>query len=95
MNRSSATDLSGLVLGAALLLPLALVVVILTLLNLEKAVFDVMSGLREEGTANDPAYQWLFLISLFAYLGPPLLGLVYGFALWSRRRGARRESRRA
>jgi len=86
------TDLSGPVLIAALLLPLALVVALLTLLNLEQAVFDVMSGLREEGTANDAAYQWLFVISMFSYLGSPVLALVYGFAVWSRRRGRREEA---
>ena len=78
------TDLSGVVLGASLLLPLALVVVALTLLNLEQAVFDVMSGLHEDGTAGDEAYQFLFLLSGGSFLASPILALIYVFAILSR-----------
>lgn len=80
------TDLSGPLLAAALLLPLALVVVILTALNLEQALFDVMAGLREDGTANDLSYQVLFLVSMLAFVASPVLLLFYGFAVWQRRR---------
>lgn len=83
------TDLSGPILVASLLLPLALVVAALTLLNLEQAVFDVMSGLRDNGTAGDTAYQYLFTLSVFSYLASPVLALIYGFAIWSRRKGRR------
>ena len=80
--------LSGGVLLAALLLPLALVVVVLTILNLEKAVFDVMAGLQEErGTANDRAYEFLTILSMFCFVVSPVLLLAYGFAVWSRWRG--------
>ncbi|MBW2270195.1 MAG: hypothetical protein JRH16_16630 [Deltaproteobacteria bacterium] len=85
------TDLSGALLGASLLLPLSLVVVALTVLNLEQAVFDVMSGLREDGTAGDTAYQFLFLLSAASFLASPILALIYGFAFWSRHQ-KRRES---
>ena len=80
------TNLSGALLAASLVLPLALIVVTLTLLNLEQAVFDVMSGLREDGTAGDTAYQYLFLLSAASFVASPALALVYGFAIWSRRR---------
>jgi len=85
------TDLSGLVLGASLLLPLAMVVVALTLLNLEQAVFNAMSGLQGDGTASDTAYQVLFIVSYVSFLTSPLLALVYAFAIWHRRK-RRRES---
>lgn len=79
------TGLPGLLRFAVLLLPLALIVAALTLLNLEKALFDVMAGLREEGTGNDAAYQVLFVISAFSYLASPVLVAFYGFAVWQRR----------
>lgn len=87
------TDLSGVLLVASLLLPLALVVVALTVLNLEQAVFDVMSGLREDGTASDTAYQYLFILSACSYLASPVLALIYGFAVWSRRKQRREAAR--
>jgi hypothetical protein len=79
------TDLSGGVLTAALLLPLALIVVILTLLNLEKAVFDFMGGVRDsERTPNDEAYELLFLLSFYSFLASPVLAITYGVAVWKR-----------
>lgn len=78
------TGLSGSVLAAALLLPLALVVVALTMLNLEKAVFDVMAGLREDGSPGDVAYLVLFLLTTGSFVLSPILALLYGFAVWRR-----------
>jgi hypothetical protein len=49
------------------LLPLTVIVSVLTILNLERAVFSIMGGLRER-TANDEAFAVLFLLSLFSYL---------------------------
>ena len=46
-------------LFTASLLPLTAIVTTLTILNLEKAVFDIMGGLRESGTSNDSAYVWV------------------------------------
>ena len=58
----------------AALLPLTLMVVGLTALNLEKAVFDFMGGITQPGTASDDAYAVLFLLSLLAFnLFIPLL----------------------
>jgi hypothetical protein len=51
----------------ATLLPLTLIVFTLTVLNLEKAVFEVMGGVRE-GTASDASYGILFLLSFFSIL---------------------------
>ena len=51
----------------ATLLPLTLIVVTLTVLNLEKAVFDIMGGIRES-TASDASYGFLFLLSYLSVL---------------------------
>jgi hypothetical protein len=57
----------------ATLLPLTLIVFTLTALNLEKAVFDFMGGVRP-GTASDSAYAILFLLSfLSVFLIVPLI----------------------
>lgn len=49
------------------LLPLTLIVVALSVLNLEKAVFELMGGLRDR-TPNDDAYLVLGLLSLLSLL---------------------------
>jgi hypothetical protein len=81
------------------LLPLTAIVVALTALNLERAVFDVMSGMRENGgTANDEAYFVLLLLTMLsmAAVGPLLacyLGL--GIAVHLRKRRALLAAERA
>jgi hypothetical protein len=62
----------------ATLLPLTLIVVTLTILNLEKVVFDFMGGFRDR-SPNDEAYGMLFAFSLLAYLLfiPLLLCYIY------------------
>jgi hypothetical protein len=55
-------------ISTAALLPITAIIVALGALNLERAVFDVMGGLREQGTANDNAYAVLFLLSLLSML---------------------------
>jgi hypothetical protein len=49
------------------LLPLTLIVVTLTMLNLEKVVFDFMGGMRDT-SGNDEAYGVLFLLSMLSVL---------------------------
>jgi len=51
----------------ATLLPLTVIVVTLTGLNLERVVFDFMGGIREH-TAADASYGVLFVLSLFSVL---------------------------
>jgi hypothetical protein len=69
----------------ATLLPLTVIVSVLAALNLERAVFDVMSGLREDGTAGDQAYQVLIVLTFFStILVGPLL-LVYLLTWYTRR----------
>lgn len=67
------------------LLPLALIVTSLVVLNLERAVFDIMGGLREQ-TSNDSAYAVLWLISLMSVLASPVLLVAYLVLIARRRR---------
>lgn len=60
----------------ATLLPMALIVVALTMLNLEKVVFDMMGGMTHR-SPNDTAYEILFLLSLFSMLIFPVLLICY------------------
>jgi hypothetical protein len=64
--------------GIAALLPLTVIVVTLTALNLERAVFEVMAGIGRDPTANDGAYAVLFLLSAFSFLA--FLPLLIGYA---------------
>jgi hypothetical protein len=55
------------------LLPIMAIVATLTVLNLERAVFDIMGGLRESGTSNDAAYAVLFALTFLSlYLVIPV-----------------------
>ena len=74
----------------ATLLPLTAIIATLTALNLERAVFDVMGGIREvERTANDAAYSVLIVltvVSVFA-VGPLFIAwLAISTAKFRRRR---------
>ena len=51
----------------ATLLPLTIIVTTLTILNLERAVFEIMGGIREK-TSNDGAYGILFLLTTLSIL---------------------------
>ena len=64
-------------------LPLTMIVTTLTILNLERAVFDIMGGLREGGgSANDEAYAVLFTLTYFSViLFVPLLLCYVGLVL--------------
>jgi hypothetical protein len=58
-------DVWSIIVGT--LLPLTIIVVGLTTLNLEKAVFSLMGGLSEH-TANDGAFATLWLLSVISIL---------------------------
>ena len=60
-------ELSGFAATVAAMLPLTLIVVTLTILNLEKVVFDFMGGGRNR-TSSDASYEFVTLLSLFAIL---------------------------
>ena len=65
---------------AGTLLPLALIVFALVLLNLEKAVFNIMGGFSEPGP-NDSAYGVLFAVMFVSYLAAPFLLVGYTIAV--------------
>lgn len=54
---------------SALLLPLMLVVTVLTMLNLERAVFEIMASAPTPGTAHDGAYGVLIALTLASVYG--------------------------
>ena len=81
--------MSPLLLPISLLLPLALIVTALAMLNLERAVFDLMAGMREDGTANDAAYGILVIITTYSFLASPFLLASYVLAIALRRRSPR------
>lgn len=75
----------------ACLLPLALILVSLALLNLEHVVFNLMSGIRaEDQSANDAAYGVVVLLSLFSFVASPLLAIGYLWLVFHRRQGVTR-----
>lgn len=84
---------AGLGLGLAIttaLLPLATIVIALSLLNLERATFDIMAGLREEGgTTNDAAYDVVVSLSILSTLLFPFLLITYVIAVVSKERRER------
>jgi len=82
---SKTAKLKGLTVLVATLLPLTLIVVLLTVLNLEHVVFKVMAGLEEhEKSANDNAYFILMLITYFSVLASPVLLSLYGWLIYKR-----------
>lgn len=65
-------------IAVAGLLPITAIITTLTFLNLERAVFDIMGGLRETGTANDSAYSVLAVLTMLSILlFLPLLGAYF------------------
>jgi hypothetical protein len=60
-------DLNWFSITIATLLPLTVIIVTLTVLNLDKAVFSIMGGVAEP-TAGDAAYGFLILLSYFSIL---------------------------
>ncbi len=78
--------LNGWQIFVAALLPIVFIINILTLLNLEHAVFQIMAGLRgSEPTVNDSAYQILMLITLLSYILLPILVIMYGWFVYKAR----------
>ena len=64
-------------IAVATLLPLMGIVFVLTVLNLERALFDLMGGFRE-GTPHDAAYMILVVLTYLSVLGviPVLLAYI-------------------
>lgn len=76
----------------SLLLPLILIVVALTALNLEHVVFRIMSGIREEEkSANDLAYLVVVTLTFFSVWASPVLLALYGWCIQRARKHAHLE----
>lgn len=60
-------EMSWFTIFVAALLPLTLIVVTLSILNLERVVFNIMGGITEE-TASDASYEILLLLSYFSII---------------------------
>ena len=70
------------------LVPLCAIVVALSALNLEKAVFEIMGGFREP-TSNDGAYAIVVLLTFLAIFGSIPLLVAYLILVWGARLAAR------
>ena len=75
--------LSRLQTTVATLLPLTLIVASLTALNLERAIFDIMGGIRDK-TSNDTAYMILNLLTALSVtlVGPLIIS--YGVIVFQK-----------
>jgi hypothetical protein len=69
----------------ATLLPLTLIVATLSVLNLDRAVFDIMGG-RRAPTAEDSAYAVLLVISVLSMCALPFVAAGYAYLCWARRK---------
>ena len=82
----SVAQLSQPAVVVATLLPLTFIVVALSVLNLEHAVFEIMGGLRENRTPNDVAYLVVQLLSGISVLAFPVVLTAYGVLVYRARR---------
>ena len=65
----------------AILLPLDIIVVTLTLLNLDNAIFEIMAGISGEGhTAHDGSYAILLNLTMLSVLLAPVVIAAYAIA---------------
>ena len=69
-----AAGLSGLAILVATMLPLALIVTCLAMLNLEHVVFNIMAGNGPVArSGNDGAYSIVMLLTMFSFVAAPFL----------------------
>lgn len=79
--------LSGFSIVVGTLLPLTLIVVALTALNLEHVVFSLMAGIApEERSANDVSYTVVMVLAFFSIFAAPILLLGYAWLAYRARR---------
>jgi hypothetical protein len=82
LQRSAQLSKGETIVGA--FLPITFIVTLLTVLNLERAVFDIMGGIREK-TSHDAAYGILVLITMVSMI--LFVPLVIGYILiWIKKR---------
>ncbi|MGH8049985.1 MAG: hypothetical protein ACREPB_04925 [Arenimonas sp.] len=82
-------QLPGTTVLVATLLPIALIIVALSALNLEHVVFNIMAGNGvETSSPNDLSYGIVFLLSIFSTLALPVLAIAYAVLVYQARRAA-------
>jgi hypothetical protein len=87
-----AADLPGYAVVIGSLLPLALIVTALTVLNLEHVMFDIMAGIRpDQRSPADAAYGILVGVTTLSWIALPVLLIGYAALAVARSRAARRE----
>ena len=75
--------LRGAALALACVLPLALIVFTLSVLNLDHVVFSLMSGTHPDRTsANDTAFAIVWWLSALSVLSVPILAVWYPAEMW-------------
>jgi hypothetical protein len=76
----STARLSLVAIGVATLLPITLILVTLTVLNLEHVVFNIMAGIKpEQRSPNDTAYFVVAGMAFLSIMATPFLLLVYAW----------------
>lgn len=80
-------QLPGTTVLVATLLPIALIIVTLSALNLEHVVFNIMAGNdADTSSANDLSYGIVFLLSIFSTVALPVLAIAYAMLVYKARR---------
>ena len=84
-----AAELRWIRLISAATLPLTVIVVALTALNLEHVVFNIMAGNTQPETAADTAYKVLFVLTIWSFVVAPIALVLYLAAITMTRRSRR------
>lgn len=88
LRRTAGLSFSAVVVST--LLPLTIIVVALTALNLEHVVFEIMGGIRDvDKSVNDGAYTVVVVLSLLSVFLAPVVAIAYAILVYLARRGAK------
>lgn len=83
----SLAHLSVMRIVVGTLLPLTLIVVVLSILNLEHVVFNIMAGIKpEERSPNDMAYFVVLGMAYFSMMAAPFLLVIYAWLAYDSRK---------
>lgn len=83
----SLARLSAMKIVVGTLLPLTLIVVVLSILNLEHVVFNIMAGIKpEERSPNDMAYFVVLGMAYFSMMASPFLLVIYAWLAYDSRK---------
>jgi hypothetical protein len=81
LRRTAGLSVVGVIVGT--LLPIAIIIVTLAVLNLEHVVFNLMGGIREDQrSVNDGAYGVVLTLSLLSIMLAPILAIAYGILVY-------------